>query len=93
MDRSPPARHQLHKLLHQRTYMSLLSIGDVVCFDPTTIFGGVRKLPKGILPDRKYTIRDIHYGLDGATSWDDLFFDELPGKFCEFDFQRVKNNG
>lgn len=68
----------------------MFQIGEIVRFDPDTIFGRKRKIPEGIDPKKKYTIKNIHYGIDGAFDWDDLFFEEISGKFCEFDFERVR---
>ena len=69
--------------------MTNICVDDTVIFKPYTLFGRPRTVPKGIDPNKQYTVKDVNYCLDGATSWDDLFFYEVEGQFCEFDFELV----
>lgn len=67
-------------------------IGDIVKFKPLNIFGKKRKPPEGIKRNKQYEIVNIHRGIDGAYDWDDLFFKGFDiRKFCEFDFETVKD--
>lgn len=67
--------------------MTDFKMGDVVCFDSETFSGKKKKPPEGIEPDKHYTIRRVTYCLDGAFSWDDIYFEGLSEMFCEFDFK------
>lgn len=46
-----------------------------------------KKPVKGLRKGKEYKIINIHRGLDGAYDWDDLFFEGVSGRFCEFDFE------
>lgn len=50
--------------------------------------GDEEKLDK----NKIYKIERVHYSLDGAYDWDDLFLEGVEGKFCEFDFEYPEQN-